>query len=72
MATEMKTVPRFEIGSLSEIEGGDYLVEFADYPGCMADADTPERALEEGIDALNSYLKTLEELGRPVPAAGTV
>ena len=38
----------------------------------MADGDTPERALEEGVDALNSYRKTLEELGRPVPAAGEV
>ena len=72
MAAEMKTVPRFEIRPLSEIEGGGYLVEFPDYPGCVADGDTPERALEEGIDALNSYRKTLEELGRPVPAAGEV
>jgi predicted RNase H-like HicB family nuclease len=69
MATETKTVPRFEIRPLSEIEGGGYLVEFPDYPGCVADGDTPERALEEGIDALNSYRRTLEELGLPVPAA---
>ena len=72
MATEMKTVPRFEIRPLSEIEGGGYLLEFPDYPGCVAEGETPERALEEGIDALNSYRKTLEELGRPVRAAGEV
>ena len=66
----MKAVPSFEIRRLSEVEGGGYLVEFPDFPGCGADGDTPEQALEEGIDALNSYRRTLEELGRPVPAAG--
>jgi antitoxin HicB len=72
MAIEMKTVPSFEIRPLSEVEGGRYLVEFPDFPGCVADGETPEQALEEGIDALNSYCKTLEELGRPVPTAGEV
>jgi antitoxin HicB len=38
----------------------------------VADCETPEQALEEGIDALNSYRRTLEELGRPVPAAGEI
>jgi antitoxin HicB len=72
VAPEMKTVPRFEIRPLSEVEGEGNLVEFPDFPGCVADGETPEQALEEGIDALDSYRKTLEELGRTVPAAGEV
>jgi len=70
MTTERDTLPRFEIRPLTEAEGGGYLVEFPDYPGCIADAETPEAAIEEGRDALKSYLATLVELGRPVPTTG--
>ena len=72
MASELKTLPRFEIRPLSDVEGGGYLVEFPDYPGCVSDGETPEQAIEEGRDALASYLRTLEELGRPVPVTGEV
>ena len=65
-------LPRFEIRPLSAIEGGGYLVEFPDFPGCIADGETPEAAIAEGRDAMKSYLATLEELGRPVPATGEV
>jgi len=71
MATEPKVpIPRFEIRPLSVEEGGGYLVEFPDYPGCMADGATPEEALVEGRDALTSYVQTLKALGRPTPATG--
>ena len=72
MKTEKGTLPRFEIRPLAAVEGGGYLVEFPDYPGCIADGATPEAAIEEGRDALKSYLATLGELGRPVPATGEV
>jgi len=68
----MTTLPRFEIRPLSDAEGGGYLVEFPDFPGCIADGETPEEALSEGRDALESYCRTLEELRRPVPVAGQV
>lgn len=72
MATELETLPRFEIRPLTPDEGGGYLVEFPEYPGCIADGESPEEALREGRDALVSYLRTLEELGRPVPNTGDV
>ncbi len=62
-----ETLPRFEIRPLCDDDGGGYLIEFPDYPGCMADGETPEAAIAEGRDALASYLATLRELGRPVP-----
>jgi antitoxin HicB len=65
MTTE--TLPRFEIRPLSEEEGGGYLIEFPDYPGCVADGETPEEAMIEGRDALTAYIRTLEELGRAIP-----
>ncbi|PYE90583.1 type II toxin-antitoxin system HicB family antitoxin [Phyllobacterium leguminum] len=71
MAIEM-SLPRFEMRPLSEEEGGGYLIEFPEYPGCIADGETPEEAMKEGVDALKSYLDTLQELGRPIPASGEV
>ena len=70
MAIEIDTLPRFEIRPLTEEEGGGYLIEFPDYPGCIADGETPEEAIREGRDALTSYLRTLAELNRPVPMPG--
>jgi antitoxin HicB len=72
MATDVKALPRFEIRPLTAEEGGGYLVEFPEYPGCVADGETPEEAIREARDALNSYLHTLEELGRPLPVTGDV
>ena len=71
MALEPRTaLPRFEIRPLTPEEGGGYLLEFPDYPGCMSDGETPEDAIREGADALKSYLETLTALGRPVPKTG--
>ena len=63
----MNELPYCVIHPLTEGEGGGYLIEFPDYPGCIADGATPEEALQEGRDALRSYLLTLQELGHPVP-----
>lgn len=63
-------LPRFEIRPLTTEEGGGYLVEFPDYPGCIADGGTPEEAIREGEDALKSYLATLEAVGRKPSSAG--
>ena len=65
-------LPRFEIRPLVQEEGGGYLIEFPEYPGCVADGETPEEAMVEGADALESYRNTLRELGRPIPASGDV
>ena len=60
-------LPRLEIRPLSDDDGGGYLIEFPDYPGRMADGETPEEAIAEGRDALASYVATLRDLGRPTP-----
>lgn len=70
MKNKNADLPRFEIKPLSLEDGGGYLIEFPDFPGCMADGETPEEAIREGRDALLSYKRTLEELGRKVPEAG--
>ncbi len=72
MATDLKNLPRFETRPLSEEDGGGYLIEFPDFPGCIADGETPEEAIAQGRDALVSHLRTLEELGRAAPKAREV
>lgn len=59
------------IRPLSPDEGGGYLVEFPDLPGCVADGDTPEEALVNAEDALEVWLNTAKEFGDPIPEATT-
>lgn len=56
------------IRKLSDAEGGGYLAEFPDLPGCMADGDTPEEAYRESHDALASYLESVKKYGDPLPS----
>jgi len=58
----------FTVRPLSEDEGGGWLVEFPDLPGCMADGDTPEEAVHEAEDALRSWLETARKHGDAIPA----
>ncbi len=55
------------IRPLLEGEGSGYLVEFPDLPGCMADGETVESAIEEAEDALESWLATAREFGDSIP-----
>ena len=62
----------FAIRPLNKDEGGGYLIEFPDVPGCMSDGETPEEAIANGRDALKCTLLTLKELGNPIPAPGSI
>src|ERR1700722_17193004 len=55
------------IRPLTKDEGGGYLIEFPDLPGCMADGETVEEALQEAEDALHAWIATAEEFGDPIP-----
>ena len=57
----------FEVRPLEAKEGGGYLVTFPNLPGCMSDGETVEEAIRNAADALESYLKTAEEFGDPLP-----
>ena len=41
---------------------------FPDLPGCIADGETIEEAVESGSDALRSWLATAKEFKDPVPS----
>lgn len=55
------------IRPLSCEEGGGYLVEYLDLPGCMADGETVEEALMEGEDAVTAWIRSAQEDGTSIP-----
>jgi antitoxin HicB len=57
----------FAVRPLSKEEGGGYLVEFPDIPGCMSDGETIEEAIANGREALRDCLEVLAESGRKAP-----
>jgi antitoxin HicB len=62
----------FEIRPLSKEEGGGYSLTFPDLPGCCSDGATPEEAIKNGRDALESWLSVAREFGdeSPKPFSG--
>jgi antitoxin HicB len=58
---------RFTVRPLSAEDGGGYLIEYPDLPGCVSDGDTAEEAVRNGRDAALSYLQSCVKHGDPVP-----
>jgi antitoxin HicB len=58
---------RFMVRPLTQDEGGGYLVEFPDLPGCMSDGETVEEAILNGVDAMTGWLAAMRAEGHPVP-----
>jgi antitoxin HicB len=58
---------RFIVRKLSKEEGGGYLVEYPDIPGCMSDGETIEEAIANGKEALRDCIAVFRETGREVP-----
>jgi len=61
----------FTIRPLSQEDGGGFLIEYPDIPGCMSDGETPSAAILNGRDALKSALRTIREFGDPIPTPGS-
>src|SRR3984957_8801128 len=58
---------RFTVRHLSKEEGGGYLVEYPDIPGCMSDGETIAEAVTNGRAALRDCLEVFKESGRKIP-----
>ncbi len=61
----------FIIKPLSKGDGGGYLIEFPDLPGCISDGDTIKATLEEGRDAVKAWIETAKNLKRQIPKPGS-
>ena len=58
---------QFTVRPLSKVEGGGYLVEYPDIPGCMSDGETIDEAITNGREALRDCLDVFKESGRKIP-----
>ena len=48
-------------------EDGCYVVEVPELPGCMADAETYEEAIQNTQVIISEWIETAEILGREIP-----
>lgn len=62
-----KHLYRIVIEPLSEEDGGGFVASVPDLPGCMSDGASDTEALENVHDAIEAWLETARELGRPIP-----
>lgn len=58
----------FTVRPLSEEDGGGFLVEYPDLPGCMSDGETVGEAIANGADAVRCWIAAMREAGRTTPA----
>lgn len=58
----------FSVRPLSPEEGGGFVIEFPDLPGCMSDGETVEQAIINGKDAVEGWIGTAKKLGREIPS----
>ncbi len=48
-----------------------YVVTVPELPGCMTHGRTYEEAIQQGQDAIESWIMVAKELGRAIPAPKT-
>lgn len=53
---------------IEQADDGSYSAYVPDLPGCVSCGDTPGQALDSIREAIRGHIKTLRELGDPVPA----
>ncbi len=58
---------RVHISILPAEEGGGYLIEFPDLPGCISDGDTIDEAITNGKDAICCWIETAKLHGDEIP-----
>ena len=57
----------FNISILPSEEGGGYLIEFPDLPGCISDGETIDEAIANGKEALLCWIETAKQHGDEIP-----
>jgi antitoxin HicB len=51
----------------AEDDGGGFVATVPDLPGCMSDGETPQEALANAEDAIETWLDAARELGHAIP-----
>jgi len=60
----------FTMRHLLKEEGGGYLIEFPDLPGCMSDGETIEETITNGKDAVEAWIEAAKNMNRSIPEPG--
>lgn len=55
---------------LADVDGGGYVATVPDLPGCTADGETMEQAIADVQGAIDAWMETAREMGRPIPEPG--
>jgi antitoxin HicB len=58
---------RIALRPLTADEGGGWLAEVPDLPGCLSDGETPQEATDNVMDEIASWIEAAAEDGRRVP-----
>ena len=62
----------FTIRELTPDDGGGFLIEFPDLPGCMSDGETVDEAIVSGYDAVQCWIAVAKEKDRDIPLPSDV
>lgn len=62
----------FSVRPLSKEDGGGYLIEYPQLPGCLSDGETIAEAIKNGEDAVKSWIHAAKLHGDPIPKPKTV
>jgi antitoxin HicB len=60
------------VSPLTEADGGGFVATVPDLPGCMSDGDTPEEAIANVLDAIETWLEAARDAGREAPPPSRV
>ncbi len=60
------------VRELSNEEGGGFLAEIPDLPGCMADGETAAEAVAAVENAIEEWIATAKELNRSIPEPSAI
>ena len=52
---------------MADSDGGGYVATVPDLPGCMSDGETPEEALKNVQDAIESWMEAAKEWNEEIP-----
>jgi predicted RNase H-like HicB family nuclease len=63
----MKLEYAVRIERLADVDGGGYLATVPDLPGCMSDGETPEEALKNVQEAIESWVEAAKEWDEDIP-----
>lgn len=61
----------YTISILPPEEGGGYLIEFPDLPGCISDGETLDETIANGKDAMLCWIETAKQHGDEIPLSSS-